>query len=111
MEVQGQAVSEKEGRLWAALQEVIDPEMPINIVDLGLIYSVSEQAGQARVHMTLTAMGCPGSEFIIEDIRERLLQVEGVQSVAVEVGWNPPWSAKRISEAGRDALESWGLAL
>jgi metal-sulfur cluster biosynthetic enzyme len=98
-------------RFWAALSEVQDPEMPVNLVDLGVIYGIAEHDGTVEVDLTFTAMGCPASEFILEDVRERLLREEGVRDVRVNVVWNPPWSAERITEAGRDALEAWGLAV
>ncbi len=98
-------------RLWAALCEIQDPEMPINLVDLGLIYAIEEEQGQVRVDLTFTAMGCPASEFILSDIRERLLAEPGVNAVDVRVVWDPPWTAARITEAGRDALVGWGLAV
>ncbi|HEY8841358.1 MAG TPA: metal-sulfur cluster assembly factor [Candidatus Dormibacteraeota bacterium] len=98
-------------RLWAALAEVQDPEMPINLVDLGVIYRIAEQDGLVEVDLTFTAMGCPASDFILEDVRERLLREDGVREVRINVVWNPPWTVARVSEAGRDALESWGLAV
>jgi metal-sulfur cluster biosynthetic enzyme len=98
-------------RLWSALSEVQDPEMPVNLVDLGVIYGISEEGGVVAVDLTFTAMGCPASEFILEDIRERLLREEGVTEVRVNIVWNPPWTVARMTEAGRDALESWGLAV
>jgi metal-sulfur cluster biosynthetic enzyme len=98
-------------RLWAALAEVHDPEMPINLVDLGVIYRVAEQDGIVEVDLTFTAMGCPASDFILEDVRERLLREDGVREVRINIVWNPPWTAARVTEAGRDALESWGLAV
>jgi metal-sulfur cluster biosynthetic enzyme len=98
-------------RLWAALAEVQDPEMPINLVDLGVIYRVTEADGLVEVDLTFTAMGCPASDFILEDVRERLLREDGVREVRINVVWNPPWTVALVSEAGRDALESWGLAV
>jgi metal-sulfur cluster biosynthetic enzyme len=100
-----------EDRLWAALSEVRDPEMPVNLVDLGVIYGIRETSGVVEVDLTFTAMGCPASEFILEDVRERLLREEGVREVRINIVWNPPWTAARMTEAGRDALESWGLAV
>jgi len=97
--------------LWTALSEVQDPEMPVNLVDLGVIYGIREQKGVVEVDLTFTAMGCPASEFILEDVRERLLREPGVREVRVNVVWYPPWTAARMTEAGRDALESWGLAV
>jgi metal-sulfur cluster biosynthetic enzyme len=98
-------------RLWAALAEVQDPEMPVNLVDLGLIYAIGERDGVVDVDLTFTAMGCPASDFILEDVRERLLREDGVREVRVNVVWNPPWTAARMTQAGRDALEAWGLAV
>ncbi len=98
-------------RLWAALSEVQDPEMPINLVDLGVIYGIDERDGVVEVDLTFTAMGCPASDFILEDVRERLLREEGVREVNVKVVWDPPWTSARMTQAGRDALEAWGLAV
>ncbi len=98
-------------RLWQALAEVQDPEMPINLVDLGVIYGITESEGVVQVDLTFTAMGCPASEFIVDDVRERLLREPGVDEVRVNVVWDPPWTAARLTEAGRDALEAWGLAV
>ena len=98
-------------RLWQALAEVQDPEMPINLVDLGVIYAIRETDGAVEVDLTFTAMGCPASEFILDDVRERLMHEEGVSEVRVNVVWDPPWTTARMTEAGRDALEAWGLAV
>ncbi len=98
-------------RLWAALSEVQDPEMPINLVDLGVIYGIDERDGVVEVDLTFTAMGCPASDFILEDVRERLLREDGVRDVRVKVVWDPPWTSARMTQAGRDALEAWGLAV
>ena len=98
-------------RLWAALSDVQDPEMPINLVDLGVIYDIDERDGVVEVDLTFTAMGCPASDFILEDIRERLLREDGVREVRVKVVWDPPWTSARMTQAGRDALEAWGLAV
>jgi metal-sulfur cluster biosynthetic enzyme len=98
-------------RFWTALAEVQDPEMPVNLVDLGVIYGITEEDGVVDVDLTFTAMGCPASEFIVGDVRERLLLEPGVRAVRVNVVWDPPWTAARMTEAGRDALEAWGLAV
>ena len=93
------------------MSEVQDPEMPVNLVDLGVIYAINELDGIVDVDLTFTAMGCPASEFILEDVRERLLREDGVREVRVKVVWDPPWTSARMTEAGRDALEAWGLAV
>ena len=95
--------------LWAALAEVNDPEMPVNLVDLGVIYGISESNGVVEVDLTFTAMGCPASEFILEDVRERLLREAGVTEVRINVVWNPPWTAARwhqlCAKARRDGRQ------
>ena len=98
-------------RLLAALAEVQDPEMPVNIVDLGLVYGVRRDGRRVTVDLTFTAMGCPASDFILEDVRERLLREPGVTDVTIDIVWDPPWSAARMTEAGRDALRMWGVAV
>ena len=98
--------------LWAALGEVQDPEMPINLVDLGVIYDIRQgDDGIVEVDLTFTAMGCPASDFILDDVRERLLREPGVNEVRVNVVWDPPWTSARMTEQGREALEEWGLAV
>ena len=98
-------------RVWAALRDVQDPEMPVNLVDLGLIYGVETLEGHVRVRLTFTAMGCPATEMIMDDIRERLLREPGVASVDLDVVWDPPWSAARLTGTGREALLAWGLSV
>ena len=98
-------------RLWAALSEIQDPEMPVNLVDLGVIYAIEERDGVVDVDLTFTAMGCPASDFILDDVRERLMREPGVSEVRIQVVWDPPWTVARMTQAGRDSLESWGLAV
>ena len=98
-------------RLRATLRQVQDPEMPVNIVDLGLVYGVRLNGDVAEVDLTFTAMGCPASDFILEDIRDRLLEQPGVEDVKVNIVWSPPWTSARMTQEGRDALEMWGIAL
>jgi len=100
-----------EARVWAVLAEIDDPEMPINLVDLGLVYGVTLEDRIVRVRLTFTAMGCPASDMIIGDIRERLLAEPGVDKVAIEVVWDPPWSSSRMTAEGREALRAWGLSV
>jgi metal-sulfur cluster biosynthetic enzyme len=97
--------------LFAALKDVQDPEMPINIVDLGLVYGVRRDGPRVDVDLTFTAMGCPAYDFLLSDVRERLLQEPGVGEVHIHVVWDPPWTSARLTEDGRDALQMWGLAV
>lgn len=93
----------------AALKNCYDPEIPVNIVDLGLIYDVRfepapEGQQDVTVEMTLTAQGCPAHVSISEDVKSRLQQIPGVRSGNVNVVWNPPWSPERLSPAARKQL-------
>ena len=98
-------------RIWSALAQIDDPEMPINLVDLGVVYGVALEGRTVRVRLTFTAMGCPASDMIIGDIRERLLAEPGVDEVAIDVVWDPPWSSSRMTVEGREALRAWGLSV
>lgn len=99
-------------RVWRALYEVADPEFPISLVDLGLVYGVEVDAGaRVTVTITLTATACPCQEFIKWDIRERLSREPGVEEVTVHITWDPPWTTDRITERGRRALRRAGVAV
>src|SRR3954466_15980480 len=96
-------------RLLEALAEVSDPELPLSVVEVGLIYGVWQEGTTAYVQLTFTAMGCPGADFIIEDVRARLLQAPGVAQVDVEVVWDPPWSKRLLNEDARSTLAAYGI--
>jgi metal-sulfur cluster biosynthetic enzyme len=93
----------------AALREVNDPEMPLNLVDLGLVYRLEARDGKVVADISFTATACPAAEMIAEDIRERLSRIPGVVSVRVNVVWDPPWSRERITPEGKAILRMWGL--
>jgi len=97
--------------LWSALRGVMDPEVPVSLVDLGLIYEVRAVGGRVEVDLSFTATACPAMGFIQDDIRERLLAEPGVEEVTIQVVWEPPWTPDRISETGRKQLESFGISL
>ncbi|MDT8435877.1 MAG: metal-sulfur cluster assembly factor [Gemmatimonadota bacterium] len=96
---------------WRALHEVPDPEFPVSLPDLGLVYGIEAVDATVRVTVTFTASACPCIEFIKWDIRERLLAEPGIDEVLVEVTWDPPWDTGRISERGRRALRRAGVSL
>jgi metal-sulfur cluster biosynthetic enzyme len=96
--------------LWAALRDVQDPEFPISLVDLGLIYDVRQADGTVEVDLTFTATACPCMEFIRADIRERLLQEAGVTEIRINEVWDPPWTTDRMSEAGKAVMRRAGVA-
>ena len=96
--------------LWDALRDVEDPEIPISVVDMGLIVDITQHDGIVEIRLTFTAMGCPAMDFIMDDIRQRLLQEPGVREVRIEIVWDPVWSKARLSEEGIDIMRTWGIA-
>jgi metal-sulfur cluster biosynthetic enzyme len=96
--------SEVEAAVYAVLRDCYDPEIPINIVDLGLVYEVSVSAGSVRVTMTLTSRYCPLAEHIAGGVAERLRSVAGVDSIDVDLVFDPPWTPGRMTPAGRAEL-------
>ena len=87
-----------------ALKEVFDPEIPVNVVDLGLIYDVSLKDGDVAVNMTLTAAGCGMGPYIAQQAEWAISEVDGVEDVSVELVFDPPWSPDRITEDGKKLL-------
>lgn len=112
-----------ERRVWDALSEVEDPEMPISVVDLGLIYDVcvvpkaqrdggGPAAGaHAIVTMTLTYTGCPARSMLKDDIREAAASPDGIGSVEIRLVWSPEWTLEMVSEQGKDDLREFGLSV
>jgi metal-sulfur cluster biosynthetic enzyme len=96
--------------LWAALREVRDPELPVSLVDLGLVYEIRASGGIVEVDLTFTATACPCMDFIREDITERLMKEPDVREVRIREVWDPPWTTDRISPEGRAQLRSCGVA-
>lgn len=93
----------------ACLREVLDPEIPISVVDLGLVVGLEVEAGTARVALTYTATACPCMEFIKEDVRDRLLREPWIDAVEIAEVWDPPWTTDRISDEGRRRLRRLGV--
>jgi metal-sulfur cluster biosynthetic enzyme len=87
-----------------ALSNVIDPELGLDFVELGLVYAVEIEGGNVRVTYTLTTPGCPIGPHVAEQIEEFVAEVEGVQSVESELTFTPPWSPERMSEDAKFAL-------
>ncbi|MEX2281046.1 MAG: metal-sulfur cluster assembly factor [Gemmatimonadota bacterium] len=96
--------------LWAALAQVMDPEFPISLVDLGIIYDIRREGRAVEIDLTFTATACPCMEFIRMDIRERLLQEPDVDEVRINEVWDPPWTRERMTEAGKAVLRNFGVA-
>ncbi|MFQ5663139.1 MAG: metal-sulfur cluster assembly factor [Terriglobia bacterium] len=93
-----------EEQAWDALRECYDPEIPLNIVDLGLVYAVKVENDVVSVKMTLTAQGCPAHGMISDNVREQLKLLPGIKDATVEIIWDPPWDPSRISEEGKRRL-------
>ncbi len=96
--------------LWDALRDVTDPEIPISVVDMGLIVDLKQHKGIVNIKLTFTAMGCPAMDFIMDDIRARLLREPGVEEVHIEIVWHPVWTKARLSEEGIEIMRTWGVS-
>ncbi|HKI95854.1 MAG TPA: metal-sulfur cluster assembly factor [Gemmatimonadales bacterium] len=101
--------SPTEARVWEALAGVTDPEYPLSIVDLGMVYDVAVSGDVAHVVMTFTSIGCPAIEMLVDDVREAVAGVPGIARAEVDVVWNPPWTKDRISDRGRRVLAVYGV--
>ncbi|MDR7555715.1 MAG: iron-sulfur cluster assembly protein [Armatimonadota bacterium] len=95
-------------RVIDVLKTVFDPEIPVNVWDLGLVYDLQVEGEQVRITMTLTAPGCPVGPMIAAEI-ENKLQAIGAESVSVEFVWTPPWTPDRVTEDGRLQLQMMGI--
>ena len=97
-----------EEKVWDAMRGCYDPEIPVNIVDLGLIYDLRVEEGengkQIFVKMTLTAQGCGMGPVIADDAKQRILRLPSVESAEVDIVWDPPWNPRMISEEGKKVL-------
>ena len=94
-----------EGRIVDVLKTVYDPEIPVNIYDLGMIYKVDVgEGGQVDLDMTFTAPNCPAADFILEDVRTKIESVEGVESANVNLVFEPAWDQSMMSEEARVEL-------
>jgi metal-sulfur cluster biosynthetic enzyme len=102
-----------EARIWEALRHVEDPEIPISVLAMGLIVSVAYDAPRrtAQLEITFTAMGCPATEFIEDDIREALLGDSAIDAVEIEVVWDPVWTKDRIREEARETMRRLGIVV
>lgn len=93
-----------EEQVYEVLRTCYDPEIPVNLVDLGLIYGVRVEDDQVNVVMTLTARGCPAHSFISEQVKQQVAKIPGVKSASVQVVWDPPWDISRLSESAKKQL-------
>ena len=93
---------EIEEKIVAMLKTVFDPEIPVNVYDLGLIYKIDvADSGEATIDMTLTAPNCPAADFIMEDVRQKIESIDGVTSAAINLVFEPEWDKDMMSEEAK----------
>lgn len=91
------------------LKECYDPEIPINIVDLGLIYDIEIDEDDVDITMTLTAVGCPVADQMKAQVEAKVMEFEDIESAECEIVFDPPWSPEQVTEEGKAALSSMGI--
>lgn len=107
----GEGATGAEAEVWDALYEVEDPEMPVSVVDLGLVYDVAVEDGHAAVEMTLTYTGCPAKDMLQNDVRCAALTASSVGDADVTIRYSPPWCVEMVTERGRQRLREFGLSV
>lgn len=104
-EISQEVIERIQSEILDALEKVIDPELGVDIVNLGLVYGIElEEKGHCVIKMTLTSMGCPMADVIIEHVKRELLALDHVNSVDVQLVWTPLWTSKRMSRYARMVL-------
>ena len=98
---QSQIPENLEEQVIDALRTVYDPEIPVNIYELGLVYSVNAKSENVVIRMTLTSPGCPVAGSLPIEVQARVMEIQGVKSARVDLVWDPPWNPDMISEAGK----------
>ena len=88
-------------KIIAEIKKIYDPELPVNIYDLGLIYDVKVEENKAKIKMTLTTPNCPVAESLPKEVKEGAMQVEGIEDVDLELVWDPPWTKEMMSDAAK----------
>ena len=107
----GEDATGVEADAWEALYGIEDPEMPISIVDLGLIYGVTVEEGVARVDMTLTYSGCPARDMLTGEVEDAMEGVDGVEDAELRLVWSPEWTIEMVTEQGKADLKEFGLSV
>ena len=92
---------ELEDKLVAELKTIYDPEIPVNIYDLGLIYNLKEDNGKLEVEMTLTAPGCPVADQIVQEIKDKMELVDGIEEATINLVFDPPWDMEMMTEEAK----------
>lgn len=91
------------------LKECYDPEIPVNIVDLGLIYDIEIEDGEVYVKQTLTSIGCPVADQMKAQVEHKVMELEGVESAECEIVFEPPWNPDMVTEDGQSQLSAMGI--
>ena len=100
--------SKLDNKIINALKTVFDPEIPVDIYELGLIYSIIiDKENNVKVEMTLTTPNCPVAESLPKEVKDSILKVEGVKKVDLDLIWDPPWDKSMMSEAAKLELNLW----
>mgnify|MGYP005655025995 CR=1 FL=1 len=92
---------EVKDKIIAEIKKIYDPELPVNIYELGLIYDVKVDDNKVKIKMTLTTPNCPVAESLPKEVKEGAMQVEGIDDVDLELVWDPPWNKDMMSEAAK----------
>ncbi|MDF9748511.1 metal-sulfur cluster assembly factor [Natrinema salsiterrestre] len=100
-----------EQRLWDVLDEIPDPHIPVSLVEMAMVYDVTEDDGHVSVEMTFPCMGCPAYDMIHNDIESCLAVIDGVDDVDVDVVWDPVWSKELLTQEVRDKMNESGISL
>jgi metal-sulfur cluster biosynthetic enzyme len=105
-----EAVPPSQEQVIEALKVVKDPEIPVNVVDLGLVYEVDiKEGGTIDITMTLTSIGCPAQDIVKADAEIAVMRLEGVNAVNVDFVWSPPWSPAKMTEDGKRQMRMFGF--
>ncbi len=107
----GEGAEGIEADVWDVLYTIEDPEMPVSIVDLGLIYGVDVTDEVATIDMTLTYSGCPARDMLMDEIEEEVEAVEGIDGVHLRLVWSPAWSLEMVTDQGKTDLKEFGLSV
>jgi phenylacetate-CoA oxygenase PaaJ subunit len=106
-----EATSESERALWGLIDEIPDPHLPVSLVEMGMIYDVRKDGGDVTVEMTFPCMGCPAYDMIQSDIESMLTVEESVDSVDIDIVWDPVWSKDMLTPEVREKMREAGISL
>lgn len=100
-----------EGYLWDVVDEIPDPHIPVSLVEMAMIYDITADSGTVTVEMTYPCMGCPAYDMIQNDIKSCLTILDGVETVDIEVVWDPVWSKDMLTTEVREKMREAGISL